>query len=46
MLSYHKKYPKYGFNKHKGYGTVLHRQMIKEFGPCAIHRKSFLKSIK
>lgn len=37
------KYPEYGFEKHKGYGTKLHYQMLDEFGPCAIHRKSFLK---
>jgi ribonuclease HII len=34
-------YPAYGFEKHKGYGTKLHRQNIKEFGLCAIHRRSF-----
>lgn len=36
-----KKYPEYFFAKHKGYGTKLHLEMIKKFGPCAIHRKSF-----
>ncbi|MFA6437378.1 MAG: ribonuclease HII [Candidatus Paceibacterota bacterium] len=36
-----KKYPKYSFEKHKGYGTKLHRKMIKKYGPCKIHRKSF-----
>ncbi|MBI5701538.1 ribonuclease HII [Candidatus Saganbacteria bacterium] len=34
-------YPNYGFNKHKGYGTELHIKNILEFGPCAIHRRSF-----
>ncbi|MGN1043499.1 MAG: ribonuclease HII [Acutalibacteraceae bacterium] len=39
------KYPEYGFEKHKGYGTALHREMIKKYGPCPIHRKSFLRKI-
>ena len=38
-------YPKYCFNKHKGYGTKLHVEKIKEFGPCKEHRKTFLKKI-
>lgn len=38
-------YPKYGFEKHKGYGTKAHIEAIKEYGPCSIHRKSFLKNI-
>jgi ribonuclease HII len=37
------KYPQYGFEIHKGYGTKAHRDKIKKFGPCKIHRKSFLK---
>ena len=41
MLRYHKKYPQYGFNSHKGYGTVLHFAMLKKYGPCPIHRRSF-----
>ncbi len=41
MDRYHKKYPRYGFQKHKGYGTKMHRQMIRKYGPCPIHRKSF-----
>ncbi|MFA5013272.1 MAG: ribonuclease HII [Candidatus Paceibacterota bacterium] len=41
MDKMHKKYPRYGFIKHKGYGTRLHFQMIKKYGPCAIHRRSF-----
>lgn len=36
-------YPKYKFEKHKGYGTKLHYQMLDEYGPCEIHRMSFLK---
>jgi ribonuclease HII len=41
MQKFHKKYPKYQFDKHKGYGTSLHIKMIKEFGACPIHRKTF-----
>lgn len=40
-----KKYPEYHFEKHKGYGTKLHYEAIREFGPCPIHRKSFLKKM-
>ena len=41
MIKYHKKYPQYGFDQHKGYPTKLHRKMIKKYGSCRIHRKSF-----
>jgi len=41
MYDYDKKYPQYGFAKHKGYGTEFHMQRIREFGLCKIHRKSF-----
>lgn len=41
MQKYHKKYPQYGFDKHKGYGTATHIKNIKKFGVCPIHRKSF-----
>ncbi len=41
MQKYHKKYPKYGFDKHKGYGTAYHFEMIKKHGACDVHRKSF-----
>jgi len=41
MVEMHKKYPIYGFDKHKGYGTKMHIQALQEFGPCEIHRKSF-----
>lgn len=37
------KYPQYQFEKHKGYGTKLHYQMLDEYGASEIHRKSFLK---
>ncbi|MGN0453589.1 MAG: ribonuclease HII [Ruminococcus sp.] len=42
---YAEQYPQYLFDKHKGYGTKLHIEMIKKYGPCPIHRKSFLKKI-
>ena len=45
MLEYAKKYPEYAFEKHKGYGTALHVEKILEYGPCPIHRLSFLKKI-
>ncbi|MBR5223843.1 MAG: ribonuclease HII [Clostridia bacterium] len=45
LMEYDKKYPVYQFAKHKGYGTKLHTDLIKEFGPCEIHRLSFLKNI-
>jgi len=41
MIKIHKKYPNYGFNKHKGYGTKFHMEMLEKFGPLVIHRKSF-----
>lgn len=37
-------YPEYGFAKHKGYGTAAHIVAIKEYGPCDIHRRSFIKN--
>lgn len=43
MTKIAKKYPEYGFEKHMGYGTKLHRESIKKHGPSHIHRKSFLK---
>ena len=41
MLEYAKKYPEYGFERHKGYGTKLHLEALRKYGPCPIHRKSF-----
>jgi len=41
MERLHKKYPHYCFNKHKGYPTKLHFRLLKKYGPCRIHRKSF-----
>ena len=45
MLELDKLYPEYQFAKHKGYGTKLHRELLQQFGPCPIHRRSFLKKI-
>lgn len=44
MLKMAEKYPRYQFEKHKGYGTKLHYQMLNEYGPSEIHRQTFLKS--
>ncbi len=41
MLDYHEQYPEYGFDQHKGYGTIKHRQMLTLLGPSPIHRQSF-----
>jgi len=41
MNQYANQFPKYGFEKHVGYGTKLHMEMIKKHGPCEIHRLSF-----
>ena len=45
MLRYAKKYPHYGFEKHKGYGTAFHREQIAKYGPSPIHRVSWIKKI-
>jgi ribonuclease HII len=44
MRKYAELYPEYGFEQHKGYGTKLHIEMLKKYGPCPIHRKSFIKN--
>ena len=41
MTRYAKKYPSYGFEKHKGYGTKYHQAQLTSLGPCEIHRRSF-----
>lgn len=41
MREYAAKYPEYGFERHKGYGTKIHREALKKHGPCPIHRRSF-----
>jgi ribonuclease HII len=43
MEEYAVKYPEYHFEKHKGYGTKIHIDAIKQYGPCDIHRPSFIK---
>ncbi|MDZ5034508.1 ribonuclease HII, partial [Clostridium perfringens] len=45
MKKYSKEYPYYGFDENSGYGTNKHVDGLKEFGPCKIHRRSFLKNI-
>ncbi len=37
-------YPQYGFINHKGYGTAKHIEALKEYGPCPIHRRTFIKN--
>ena len=41
MCALHSQYPEYGFDRHKGYGTVAHKAAIKKFGLCVHHRRSF-----
>lgn len=45
MLEMAEKYPEYHFEKHKGYGTKLHYETLREYGPCEIHRPSFLRKM-
>ena len=45
MMDYAEKYPVYGFEQHKGYGTKQHREALLEYGPCEIHRATFIKKI-
>lgn len=45
MVKLSNEYPQYGFEKHKGYGTKLHVEALKKYGPSIIHRKSFLNKI-
>lgn len=42
MEAYDRLYPEYGFAKHKGYGTAAHIDALKKYGPCPIHRRSFI----
>lgn len=41
MMSYHRQYPDYNFKKNKGYSTKEHLELLRIYGPCPIHRKSF-----
>lgn len=43
MLEMAERYPQYGFDIHKGYGTKAHYEALRTYGPCPIHRKTFLK---
>ena len=43
MRALAEKYPQYGFEKHKGYGTAAHYAALREYGPCGEHRPSFLR---
>lgn len=42
-LEHDRLYPEYGFAKHKGYGTKQHMEALRRFGPCPVHRRSFLR---
>ncbi|MBU3741856.1 MAG: ribonuclease HII [Candidatus Kapabacteria bacterium] len=42
----HQRWPMYGFDRHKGYGTEAHRRAITEYGPCEIHRRLFLRKLQ
>lgn len=44
MVQYDQQWPVYGFARNKGYGTAEHIAALKEFGPCPIHRRSFIKN--
>ena len=39
------RYPQYGFEQHKGYGTAMHCEMLRKYGPSEVHRRTFLKKI-
>jgi ribonuclease HII len=41
MHDYHRRFPHYGFNRHKGYATPAHLEALRQYGPCEIHRRSF-----
>lgn len=43
MREWDEVYPEYGFSSHKGYGTAKHIAALKEYGPCPLHRRSFIK---
>ncbi|MDD2579735.1 MAG: ribonuclease HII [Eubacteriales bacterium] len=45
MEAFHQQYPDYGFDRHKGYGTEAHYQALFKYGPCPIHRRTFLHSV-
>ena len=39
------RYPEYEFERHKGYGTKRHYELLRRYGPCPIHRRPFLKKL-
>ena len=41
MDEFHRKWPQYGFESHKGYPTAAHREVLRRYGPCPCHRMSF-----
>jgi ribonuclease HII len=41
MQDYHQLYPEYGFNQNKGYFTKIHREALRRYGPCPLHRKTY-----
>ena len=45
MVRAAEEYPQYQFDRHKGYGTKLHYEMLRQYGPSPIHRQSFLKNL-
>ena len=45
MVDAAKEYPQYGFEQHKGYPTKLHYERLRQYGPCPIHRRTFLKKL-
>ncbi|MBO7364852.1 MAG: ribonuclease HII [Lachnospiraceae bacterium] len=45
MEEYDRLYPEYGFRENKGYGTAAHMDAIRAYGPCPIHRRTFIRSI-
>lgn len=42
MVEAHRRFPQYGFQGHKGYGTAEHLRSLRRYGPCSLHRRSFL----
>jgi len=45
MLDMDELYPQYGFAAHKGYGTAAHYTALRQFGPCPIHRPTYLRKM-
>lgn len=45
MAEMAQRYPQYRFERHKGYGTKLHYELLRQYGPCPIHRRTFIKNL-